>query len=429
TLSQTTGKIRIGIINTIGQRRDAESVSDLSKLVDDSDPMTAAAAITALGKIGGEKVTRVLTRAKDKTSGELKALVYDAYLNCADMLLQQGEKNKALTIYSQLNTPAYNEPIRYAAMRGMFRAQGENVSEFILRLLKNSDAQTQILAANLVNEIPATESVSGIAEALPNLPPKCQVQLLTLFAERWDAEVRQAAVAATQSAHAEVRAAALQALGKIGDETMVPLLAKIAAGKSAEGTTARKSLHRLAGSNIDETIVSNLANAAPDLKVELILAVNQRRISAATPLLLQTAKAPESQVRLESIKALKTIADDQYLPDLVDLLLNAPNPSERSELEKTVTAVAQKAPPEKRHSAVVMARLEKFPAGTNSEARESLLHVLGGIGDKAALPILIAALHDTAANVKAAAIRGLSEWPTAEPGKNLLDIAEKSKHN
>ncbi|MGH7456829.1 MAG: ThuA domain-containing protein, partial [bacterium] len=38
TLSQTTGKIRIGIINTIGQRRDAESVSDLSKLVDDSDP-------------------------------------------------------------------------------------------------------------------------------------------------------------------------------------------------------------------------------------------------------------------------------------------------------------------------------------------------------------------------------------------------------
>ncbi|MCI0698987.1 ThuA domain-containing protein [candidate division KSB1 bacterium] len=429
TLSQTTGKIRIGIINTIGQRRDAKAVTDLSKLVENSDPLTAAAAITALGKIGGKKAAQTLAAAKDKTSGELKALVCNAYLNCADMFLQQGGKDQALLIYAQLNAPQFTEPIRYAAMRGMVRARGENVSEFILGLLINFDAATQVLAANLVNEIPAKESIAGIAQALPNFAPMSQVQLLTSLTERRDAEVRQAAMAATQSEHAEVRAAALQALGKIGDETTVPLLAKIAAGKSAEATMARKSLYRLAGPNIDETIVSNIANAVPDLKVELILAVNQRRISAATPLLLQTAKSPESQVRLESTHALKTVANEQHLPDLVELLVNAPNPSERSELEKTVVAVALKAPPEKRNSALVRARLEKFPAGTNSEVRESLLQVLGGIGDRAALPILLAALNDTSANVKTAAIRGLSEWPTAEPSKNLLVIAEKSKHN
>jgi type 1 glutamine amidotransferase/HEAT repeat protein len=426
-LSQTTGRIRVGIINTLGQRRDEKAVSDLSKLVDGSDSLAAAAAISALGKIGGDKATRVLTRAKDKTSGALNTLVCDAYLSCADMLLQQGENDKALTIYSQLNTPQFSEPIRYAALRGMVQARGGNVSEFILSLLQNSD--TQILAATLVNEIPATENVSGIAQALPNLAPASQVQLLTSFAERQNAEVRQAAVAATQSKHAEVRLAALQALGKVGDETTVPLLAKIAASKSAEAAIARKSLYRLAGPNIDATIASNIANAATEIKVELILAADQRHISAAATTLLQTAKAPESEVRLESIRALKTVADEKHLPDLVDLLVNAPSPSERSELEKTVTAVALKVPPEKRHSAAVIARLEKFPAGTNSETRESLLQVLGGIGDKAALPTLIAALHDTAANVKTAAIRGLSEWPTAEPGKHLLAVAETSKHN
>jgi len=427
-LSQTTGKIRIGLINTIGQRRDAKAVSALSKLIENSDPLTASAAITALGKIGGEKATRVLTRAKDKTSGPLNALVCDAYLNCADVLLQQGEKDKALLIYSQLNAPQFPAPIRYAAMRGMIHGRGENVSEFVLSLLKNSDPPTQILAANLVHEIPATESVVGIAQALPNLAPASQVQLLTLFAERKDAEARQAAVAATQSDHAEVRAAAVQTLGKIGDETTVPLLAKIAAGKNAEAAIARRSLHRLAGPNIDETIVKNIPTAAPEVKIELILAANQRRISAATPILLQTAKAPELQVRVESIRALKTSADGQNLSDLIELLVNASTASERSELETTIIAVALKAPAESHKSNVVINRLKALPPGTNPEVRESLLHVLGGIGDEGALPILIAALNDTAANVKTAAIRALSEWPNAAPEKNLLAIVENSKH-
>jgi type 1 glutamine amidotransferase/HEAT repeat protein len=426
-LSQTTGKIRIGLINTIGQRRDARAVSALSKLFENSDPLTASAAITALGKVGGEKVARVLARAKDKTSGELNALVCDAYLNCADMFLQQGEKDRALAIYSQLNAPQFPEPIRYAAMRGMMHGRGENEGEFVLSLLKNSDPATQILAASLVHEIPTRESVAGIAQALPNLAPASQAQLLTSFAERNDAETRQTAVAATQSDHAEVRAAALQTLGKIGDETAVPLLAKIAAGKNAEAAIARRSLYRLAGPNIDETIVKNISIAAPEVKIELILAANQRRISAATPVLLQTAKAPESQVRVESIRALKTTAGDQNLPDLIELLVNAPTASERSELEATMIAVALKAPAEKRKSDVVMNRLIALPPGTNPEVRESLLRVLGGIGDEAALPILIAALNDTAANVKTAAIRGLSEWPNAAPGKNLLAIAENSQ--
>jgi type 1 glutamine amidotransferase/HEAT repeat protein len=426
-LSQNTGKIRIGLINTIGQRRDAKAVSALSRLVENSDPLTASAAITALGKIGGEKVARVLARAKDKTSGELHALVCDAYLNCANMFLQQSEKEKALAIYAQLNAPQFSEAIRYAAMRGMMHGRDENVNEFVLSLLKNSDPPTQILAASLVHEIPATESVAVIAQALPNLTPASQVQLLTSFAERKDAETRQAAMAATTSDYAEVRAAALQTLGKIGDETTVPLLAKIAAGKNAEAAIARKSLYRLTGPNIDKTIVQNIPAAAPEVKIELILAANQRRISAATPILLQTAKAPESQVRVESIRALKITAGDQNLPDLIELLVNAPTASERSELETTIIAVALKAPAEKRKSEIVMNRLNALPPRTNPEARESLLRVLGGIGDEAALPILIAALNDTAADVKTAAIRGLSEWPNAAPAKNLLAIAENSQ--
>jgi hypothetical protein len=114
------------------------------------------------------------------------------------------------------------------------------------------------------------------------------------------------------------------------------------------------------------------------------------------------------------------------LADLVELLVNAVE-SERSDLEKTIITVALKSPPEKRPSDVVTARLKAFPPGKNSAVRESLLKVLGGIGDQSALPILLAALSDTASSVKTAAILGLSNWPNNEPAPQLLAVAEKPK--
>jgi len=426
-LIKSSGNMRLGIINTLGQRRDIQSVAPLGKFVTAADPLTAAAAIKALGKIGGEEAAQILARSQNQTSGALQALAGDAYLNCADQLLAQGNKEKAAEIYKQLNLPQFTTPIRFAAMRGMARTRNGHVAEFILQSLKTADAATQNLAASLAHEIPLTESVAEIGALLPNLTPANQAQILMSFAERQDAEARQAAMTAAQSPHAEVREAAMQALGKIGDDNAVLLLAKIAAPKGEEAATARKSLYRLRGPAIDETIVKNLATTTPEVKVELILAASQRRIQAATPMLLQMARAPEPRVRLEAINALKIVADDRHLSEIVTLLMEVPNEGERNELEKTVIAVALKSPSVERRSEVVMARLKTLPSRTPSAVRESLLHVLGGIGDPAALPILLAALNDTAAAVKTAAILGLAEWPNAQPAPQLLAIAEKSK--
>jgi len=426
-LIKSSGNMRLGIINTLGQRRDIQSVAPLGKFVTAADPLTAAAAIKALGKIGGEEAAPILARIQNQTSGELQALAGDAYLNCADQFLTQGNKEKAAEIYAQLNLPQFTAPIRYAAMRGMARTRDGRVAEFILQSLQAAEATTQNLAASLAHEIPLTESVAGIAEIFPNLTPANQAQILISFAERQDLHARQAVMAATQSRYAEVRAAAVQALGKIGDDNAVLPLAKIAAQQNEESAAARKSLYRLRGAAIDDTIIKNFNAATPELRIELVLAANQRRIALATPALLQMAKAPEPRVRWEAINALKTVADDRQLSEIVALLMEAPHEGERNELEKAAIAVALKSPSAERRSEVVMARLKALPSRTPSAVRESLLHVLGGIGDPAALPILLAALNDTAAAVKTAAILGLSEWPNAEPASQLLTIVEKSK--
>jgi type 1 glutamine amidotransferase len=121
-LSKAKGKPRIGIINSLGQRRDKKSVRSLSKLIDSPDQTTAIAAAAALGQIADSKATEVLAAAKDKTKGKLRAQVLDSYLKCADQFVAEGKKAKALVIYKNLQKEGMPKQIRTAALTGMLNA-------------------------------------------------------------------------------------------------------------------------------------------------------------------------------------------------------------------------------------------------------------------------------------------------------------------
>jgi len=121
-LAKTTGKTKVGIINSLGQRRDSKAVGALGRLVYNSDALIADAAAAALGHIAGSDATKALAEAKNKTKGKLRLVVLDSYLKCADRLAAQGKRREASAIYRQLSTePA---PIGAAALRGMVTMRG-----------------------------------------------------------------------------------------------------------------------------------------------------------------------------------------------------------------------------------------------------------------------------------------------------------------
>ncbi len=120
-LRKAEGKAKVGIINSLGQRRDKRAVRALSSLINDSDEEAAAAAVAALGQIADSQATKALVKAKDETSGKLRNLVLDAYLRCADQLANQGKKTQALAIYKELQKKDMPKPIRTAALRGIIK--------------------------------------------------------------------------------------------------------------------------------------------------------------------------------------------------------------------------------------------------------------------------------------------------------------------
>lgn len=115
-LPKLTGKLQIGVINSIGVRKDAKAVDALSKLIDHSDPDVAQAAAASVGMIGGLPASRVLQSALGRTKAPLFPVVARAALLCAEGLMATN-RTRGLELYQELTATTMPKPVRLAALR------------------------------------------------------------------------------------------------------------------------------------------------------------------------------------------------------------------------------------------------------------------------------------------------------------------------
>ena len=295
--------------------------------------------------------------------------------------------------------------------------------KIILDILRGDDQQMQTVAISMAREMPGPEVTKALANELPNLSSTCRVQILSALGDRGDKAALPAVIDAVKSKEGPVRVAALKALGRLGDASNVSLLAQAAAKTvGEEQKAARDSLYQLSDLNADGEILKSIPKADASLKIELIRSVGERNIAAGVSTLLITAKDSDRGVRTESFRILKVVAGPEHLPALVRLLIDAQEPSDRTELQKTVAGVARKIQAENRRAQAVLAVL---PSVKETQSRCSLLSVLGQIGDGSALPVLRTELGGTEVDVQTEAIRALAIWPTAEPLGDLLKLARE----
>ncbi len=419
-------EVRVAIINTVGERRDRAAVADLGALIYDMDPQAARSAVVALGKIADINAATALEAARSRTSGELRGLVLDAYLRCADELVAEGNARRAASIYRDLyeNEDATN--IRAAALRGLVLMDEDNAVAAILSSLKRDNRSLQTVAAGLLRELPEAVDLGIIIAEVANLSPVAQIQLLSVFAERKEDAAYPVVMDRMQHYDEAVRVAAISALATLGSEADVASLTQLAASGQtvADQEAARQTLGFLAGTSVDQAIIAQVPRADPALRAELVRALGRRGATEATGLLLETAIDPDTAVRRESLKALAIVAGPELIDELIALLIAEPDRGTRNEAERTVVLVVQKSPDASRPSAPVLAALPSVELG---EARGSLLEVLGRIGDPAALPAIRAELGSGDAGSQRAAIVALSSWPDAGPAEDLRDVAATSR--
>lgn len=120
-LAKTTGVVKVGIISSLGSRRDTAAVNDLGHLLVDSDASVARAASLALGTIGTSDAVAVLQQSLT-ASNAIRPSIVDALFNCAESLLAGNNRDGATKIYKSLASDSQPRLVRLAATRGMLAA-------------------------------------------------------------------------------------------------------------------------------------------------------------------------------------------------------------------------------------------------------------------------------------------------------------------
>ncbi len=121
-LGKARGRTKVGIINSVGVRRDARSAPLLAKILTD-EPESAAAAAKALGEIGTPEAAKALEASRGKGSAELRLAVADGSLICAERLIAAGERGQAVKLLEALTNASQPPHVRLAANRALSAAQ------------------------------------------------------------------------------------------------------------------------------------------------------------------------------------------------------------------------------------------------------------------------------------------------------------------
>jgi HEAT repeat protein len=123
-LPRLAGPAKVGVIQSLGARRDPESVRALTALLEDSDAQVAVAAAAALGEIASRQAAEALRVIIPHVPAERHRPVADAALVCAERLRTEGRKADARALYQALAAAALPGYIDAAARRGLTETSG-----------------------------------------------------------------------------------------------------------------------------------------------------------------------------------------------------------------------------------------------------------------------------------------------------------------
>lgn len=299
----------------------------------------------------------------------------------------------------------------------------EPLIQMIVELVGDADRDMRALGLQQIREeAPGEAATKRFAALVTELAPEGQAELLEALGDRQDAAARPAVLQMLESEEEAVRAAAIRAVGGLGGEADVPLLANsTTAAAAAERLAARESLVRLRGEGVDAAIVDALGEGEPGVRAELLGVLAQRNARGSLPTVLESAEDPESSVRVAALGALRFLADENQTAAIVRILKAVDDDSERTKAELALLAVCSRSGGAS--SEAIIAGL----ADAEVPARIALLHALGRAGGEAALDAIAGRLEDDDESVRDEAMRMLSASSDPATVPQLLELAKTTK--
>jgi HEAT repeat protein len=116
-LDKLNGRLLVGVIGSVGVRRDTKAVEKLITLLKDKDGQVARAAARALGRFGTPAAAKALETALADTPAGNQHGFYEGLFRCAECMAAHGQRADALAIYDRVKRSQAPPQVSDAAAR------------------------------------------------------------------------------------------------------------------------------------------------------------------------------------------------------------------------------------------------------------------------------------------------------------------------
>jgi HEAT repeat protein len=319
-----TGPALVGVLQSMGNRGNAQSVALLAKRMTDGDTDVVAAAVKSLGKLATPEALAALKTGLGKCP-----CVAEAYLNGAGKVAVSAPAQAAI-YYADVRAAKDNVPpsLRLAALRGEIVAAGDAGLKLWNDAIASADTDTVNVALCAVLDVPKGETATlAFAAALAKVPA-VQVRLATTLGQRGDKAAVPALAALAkgeQAAAPDCSLAAAAALATLNDPAALPPLLTLAKGSDAAVADAAKNeIMGFAGKAADDAVLAMMADADAAVRLSGIDMALRRRMAVAVPSMVKLTADSDAKVLEAAVKGVGDLGTDKEIPTLLSVIAKAP---------------------------------------------------------------------------------------------------------
>jgi HEAT repeat protein len=208
------GKLLVGVINSIGVRRDAKAVDALAGKLQDPDAAVASAAAMALGRIGGDEAVKALEKSLGSAPAGIRSAVAQGCILCAEQFLAEKKFAKARKVYDAVRKADLPKQRILEATRGAILARQSDGVPLLLETLRSTDPAMVGIGLRTARELPGLAVTETLAAELGKTSPGRQGPLLMALADRNDAAVLPAVLASAKSGSKNLRLVAIEVMAR-----------------------------------------------------------------------------------------------------------------------------------------------------------------------------------------------------------------------
>ncbi len=425
------GRLLVGVINSVGVRRDAKATDILARHLKSTDLEVVAAASEALGRVGGSQPAKILSRALAKSDAQHRTLLAQGAILCAEGLLRDGKASTAANLYDEVRASGAAQQKVLEATRGAILARGDAGIPLLLEQLRSDKRPFVHIGLRTARELPGPKATAALAAEMDKAPSELRPLILLALGDRNDPAALPAITKAARDSDKKLCLAAIEILDRRGEAASAPVLLQIAAEASPDiATPASAAVGRMAGQEVDRFLAETISKAAPKLKAAAILLAAQRRIESVMPQVVPCAAAQEPEVRNAALQYLGSLGNASELPVLTRLLAKAQSPADLTRVETALVAVSGRVGSPA--SGVLIPLMETSPVNV----RVSVLQALAACGGADALKAVASAASASDESLQDEAVRTLATWPNnwpedaavTEPLMHVAQSGSKDSH-